>query len=157
MAAWSEEILVTNVIDSMKWNKSRQLAAYNINCCIGMVPSSPLLAGFAVEPIDNVTISVSKSRGGKFLGMAVLSTSSGLDAKIWVGQLKGLLMFLEIIFLLFTSTHCTPLNTQSDNIRWKTAWMPGLKYLQTSELAVTGPPLGLSTSDINNSNKIRWQ
>ena len=42
--------------------------------------------------------------------------------------------------------------TQSDNILCKTAWLTGLKYLQTWWLSLIGQPLGLNTSDNDNDN-----
>ena len=42
-------VLVTNVIESMKQGKGKQLAGNIFDCCIALAPCSSLIAGFAVQ------------------------------------------------------------------------------------------------------------
>ena len=42
-------ILVTGIIESMKWSESKQQAAYIFTGYIALAPSLPSLAGFAVQ------------------------------------------------------------------------------------------------------------
>ena len=88
--SWSVEILVTNVIETMRWSESKQLAGYIFGRCIAPAPILSLLTGFCgTEPIGSVTMLVSKYRGGVLGNMAVLNTSSGPYANIWVGEAEG--------------------------------------------------------------------
>ena len=56
LLSWSVEILVTNVIESMKLSKSKQVAGYIFACCIALGPSLPLLAGFVVQKLLPVSL-----------------------------------------------------------------------------------------------------
>ena len=53
----------------------------------------------------------SKYQGGKFLGMSLILKPAQDPTQItgWV-RLRELLMYLDIIFMLLTSSHFTPLN-----------------------------------------------
>ena len=41
-------VLVSNIIDSIKWSEGKQLGGYIYICCITLAPSLPLLTGFAI-------------------------------------------------------------------------------------------------------------
>lgn len=49
--SWSMGILVTGIIESMKWSESKQQAAYIFTGYIALAPSLPSLAGFAVQSL----------------------------------------------------------------------------------------------------------
>ena len=99
-------------------------------------------------------MSFSKCGGWKFSGIQLyLAPAQKLTQKLGYVWLRGLLMFFDIIFVLFTSPHCTTLNKcpikQHTLYSYLTA---GLKYLQACGLALNNRPLGLSTSDNNKNN-----
>ena len=53
----------------------------------------------------------SKYQGGKFLGMSlILKPAQDPTQIIGWARLRELLMYLDIIFMLLTSSHFTPLN-----------------------------------------------
>ena len=52
----SEEILVTYVVESMKWSERKQLAGYIFTCCLAQASSSPLLAGSVVQSLLAVSL-----------------------------------------------------------------------------------------------------
>ena len=58
---WSVEILVTNIIKSMKFSKSKELVGYICARCIVLVLSLPLLTGFIVQSLLAVTLCQSAS------------------------------------------------------------------------------------------------
>ena len=98
-------------------------------------------------------MSFSKCGGWKFSGIQLyLAPAQKLTQKVGYVWLRGLLFFY-IIFVLFTSPHCTTLNKcpikQHTLYSYLTA---GLKYLQACGLALNNRPLGLSTSDNNKNN-----
>ena len=60
------DILVTNVFEYMKRSESKQLAGYIFACCIALVPSLHLLAGFAVQCLLAVSLSQLASTFGRY-------------------------------------------------------------------------------------------
>ena len=84
------EIMVINATESMKQSESKQLAGFIFTCCISLGPTSPLLAGFTVQSLLAVLLCqlVSTEEVNSW-NAAVLGTSSGPYAKIWVGEAEG--------------------------------------------------------------------
>ena len=70
------DIPVTKAIESMKPNKSKQLAGYIFASCIALASSSPLFIGWLCgkEPISSIVMAVSKYGGGRFLGIRLCLT-----------------------------------------------------------------------------------
>ena len=101
--------------DNNNDNKSnnRQPAAFIFTYCIALASSLPLLAGLLIQSlfINSVAMPVSKYGGGKFTGVRLCLAPAQNFTKIF-GQvrLRGLLMFFDIIFIMFISPHCNPLN-----------------------------------------------
>ena len=83
------EILVTNVIETMKLSKSKQVAGYIFACCIALGPSLPLLAGFAVQKLLAVSLCQQIRRRDVIGNTAAIGTSSEPYAEIWVGVDEG--------------------------------------------------------------------
>ena len=118
-------------------------------CVIG------LLCG--TEPIRSVTIPVSKYERRKLgssweYGAAwhqLRNLHKSLDRWGWGDYWCFLTLYLcwsySPIVLLWTQA-------QSDSIRCKADWLPGLKYILTCGSTLIRQPLGLRTSDNNNNN-----
>ena len=87
----SVEILVTNVIEPMKWGKSKQLVCYIFGCCIPLASSLPFLTDFAVQSLLAVSLGRLASTQGRGVleNRAELGTSSGHYVSIWVGEAEG--------------------------------------------------------------------
>ena len=82
---WLVKIVVTNVINCMKRSKSKQLSFYIFVRCVALGLSLPLLAGFVVQSLLAMLLCQLASTEGEVLrNMAVLGTSSGPFANIWV-------------------------------------------------------------------------
>ena len=148
------EILVTHVTEFMKWGERKQLTGYIFACYIRLTRSSPSLVGFAVQSLLVVSLCqlASTEEGNSWEYGCAWDQLKDLTQKFEQTRLRRLLMFLDIIFMLFTSPHCTPSNMCPDNIRRKAVWLSGLKYLQACGLALIDRSLGLSASDNNNNN-----
>ena len=81
---------------------------------------------------------------------AVIGTSSGPYANIWVGEAEGT---TDVSWYHLYAVHITPLNS-SEQVPSKTTYairLLGLKYLRACGLALISRPSGLSTLD-NNKN-----
>ena len=147
-------MLVTNVIESMKWSESKQLAGYIFACCIALAPSSPLLAGFGVQSLLAVSLCqlASTEDGNSWEYGCAWYQLRILSKKLGRGGWRDYWCFL-------TSSSCCShrptillrTRVQSNNIRRNAAWLPVLSYLQACKVALIGRPLGLSTLDNNNS------
>ena len=126
--SWLVEILVTYVIQSMKWGKSKQLARSTFAYCIVLEPSLPLLGSFAVQGLLAMSLCQSAS---------MKDGSSQVYGSAW-HQLRTLRKYLDMQdcgdywhFLTsssWSSHHPTVLlwtHAQSANICHKAAWLHG--------------------------------
>ena len=86
------EILVSNVIGTIQWSKSKQLAVYIFTCCIALMSNLPLLAGCLVQSLLLVSLwqLAWLAWRRELLGnMTVLGTLSGPWTNIWVCETEG--------------------------------------------------------------------
>ena len=117
-------ILVTNLIESMKWSENKQLAGYIFACCITLASILPLSAGFAAQSLLAVSLcqlAILESGSSGEYGCAWQQVKT--LPKTWVG---------EVAKTIGASWH----------------YFHVVQGLRTS---LIGRPLGLSTSD-NNKN-----
>ena len=111
--SWSIKILVTYVIEPMKWSKNKQSAGYIFARCIGLIPRFLLLAGFAVQSLLlAVLLCQLESMEGEFLGIWLCLELAQDPMHIFgYARLRGQLILLDIVFMLFLLGYCTPMNT----------------------------------------------
>ena len=112
---WLVKILIISVTESRKWSESKQqLAGFIFAHGIPLAPSLSLLDDFVVQSLLLVLLCLTEVRRKKYgegncLGI-LLFLGSPEDPIGWA-RLRGLTIFLDITFMLFTSTDCTPFST----------------------------------------------
>ena len=140
----------------MKLSKSKQVAGYIFACCIALGPSLPLLAGFVVQKLLAVSLyQLARTEKGNYwkYGCAwhqLRTLRRDLGRRGW----GDCWCFLTISS--YCSHHLTVIlwtRDQSNNTRRNATWLPGLKWFQPHELALTRSTLGLSISNNDNNNK----
>ena len=130
---WLIQILVPNAAEFK--NESKQKAGYILACCTAVAPSSPYLAGFVVQSLLAVSLGqLTHTEVGSWECLLCLAPSQDPTQKLGWTRLRRLLIFLGIIFLLFKSSHCTPLNM----------CLVGPNTSQSCLTASTSRPAGLS-------------
>ena len=148
-------MLLVYVVESMKWSESKKPASYIFAWFITLALISPLLTGFGVQNLLSVLpyqLAIIEERRSWEYGCAWCQL---ITLRKYLGR-RG----RGDDWCFLTSSSCWShyptvflwTCPQSDNMQHQAAWLSWLKYLQACRLALLDQPLGLSTSDINNSN-----
>ena len=105
------EILVINVIESIKWSESKQLGVYTFARWIVLVPGLALFFRLAVQTLLPVTLHWITSIDGSSCEYDCAWHQLKPYANFSLVSLRALLMFLGLLFLMLKSPDCVSLNT----------------------------------------------